>query len=95
MKFDKLVERTLWLVDSASGSHKEIFIELGAPQWKTPSLEAVCPVYIRGLMLRPLDILGSDLLNALECALDFVKVELKNLPPGNVVQWPGGEPYFD
>lgn len=95
MVFDKIVERKLWLVDAAASSPSEIFIEIGRPRWTEPDIEATCPVFIRGLMNAPLDIFGSDLLNALECGLGFVNSELKNLPAGQQVQWPGGEFYFD
>lgn len=95
MAFDKIVERKLWLVDASAGSRIDLCIEIGRPRWTEPEVEAVCPVCIRGLMSEPLDIFGSDLLNALECGLDFVKAELKNLPESQSVQWPGGEPYFD
>ena len=95
MDFDKIVERKLWLIDSMVGSKFDLCIEIGRPQWVELEVEAVCPICIRGLMGEPLDIFGSDLLNALECALDFVKAELKNLPNGQLVQWVGGEPYFD
>jgi hypothetical protein len=46
-------------------------------------------------MSKPIEIFGSDLLNALECALSFIKNELRNLPKNLSVQWPGGELYFD
>jgi hypothetical protein len=95
MSFDKIIERKLWLVDSMAGSRVDIYIEIGRPRWSEPEIEAVCPVYIRGLMSEPLNIFGSDLLNALECALDFVKSVLKNRTANQSVQWPGGEPYFD
>jgi hypothetical protein len=95
MDFDKIVERKLWLVDEVAGSQVDLGIEIGRPRWTEPEVEAVCPVYVRGLMNGPLDIFGSDLLNALECGLAFVNSELKNLPDNQMVQWPGGEPYFD
>ena len=95
MDFDKIVERKLWLVDEAAGSRADLCIEIGRPRWTEPEMEAACSVCIRGLMNEPLEIFGSDLLNALECGLDFVKTELKNLPTNQVVQWPGGESYFD
>ena len=95
MAFDMIIERKLWLFDSTTGTRVDLRIEIGRPRWKEPEVEAVCPVYIRGLMIEPLDILGSDLLSALECGLDFIRTELKNLPTNRVVQWPGGESYFD
>lgn len=95
MIVDKIAERKLWLVDTNAGSQIDLCIEIGCPQWTEPEVEAVCSVCIRGLMNEPLDIFGSDLLNALECGLDFVKNELKNLPESQSVQWPGGELYFD
>jgi hypothetical protein len=94
MSFDKIVERQLWLADAISGAHAEICIEIGRPCWTEPQVEAVCPVHIRGVMKGPIDVFGSDLLSALECALDFVRTELKSLP-NSQVQWPGGESYFD
>lgn len=95
MEFDKLVERRLWLADRAAGSQSEICIEIGRPRWTEPEVEAACPVFIRGLMIAPLDVYGSDLLNALECGLGFVNSELRNLPANQQVEWPGGESYFD
>jgi hypothetical protein len=95
MTFDKIVERKLWLVDLTAGNRMDICIEIGRPQWSEPEIEAVCPVYIRGLMTKPLDIFGSDLFNALECGLNFVNTMLKNLPSNQAVKWPDGEPYFD
>jgi hypothetical protein len=95
MDFDKIVERKLWLVDSNDGRRVDLCIEIGRPRWREPEIEAVCPVCIRGLMSEPLNIFGSDLFSALECGLDFIKTELKNLPTNQVVQWPGGESYFD
>lgn len=95
MDFDKIVERKLWLVDQAASSQVDLCIEIGRPRWTEPEIEAVCPVYVRGLMNGPLDIFGSDLLNALECGLAFVNSELKNLPASQQILWPGGEPYFD
>lgn len=95
MDFDKIVERKLWLVDRALGSRTDLCIEIGRPRWKEPEIEAVCSICIRGLMSKPLDIFGSDLLSALECGLAFIETELKNIPTGQEVQWPGGESYFD
>jgi len=94
MDFDKIVERKLWLIDE-SASRTDLCVEIGRPRWIEPETEAVCAVCIRGLMNQPLDVFGSDLLNALECGLSFVNTELKNLPKGQKVQWIGGEAYFD
>lgn len=95
MTFEKIIDRKLWLVDSTAGRRVDICIELGRPRWSEPEVEAICPVFIRGLMDEPLNIFGSDLLNALECGLDFVNAVLKNVPENQSVQWPGGESYFD
>ena len=46
-------------------------------------------------MIEPIDIFGSDLLNALECSLNFIENELKNHSKDWSVQWPGGELYFN
>ena len=95
MDFDKIVERKLCLANEATGEQSELRIEIGRPRWTEADVEAVCPVFIRGLMGSALDIYGSDLLSALECALDFVNAELTNLDSAMKVMWPGGEPYFD
>jgi hypothetical protein len=95
MAMDCVIERKLWLVDTGTGAKVDLCIEIGRPRWTAPDHEAVCPVWIRGLMPAPLDIFGADLMNALECGLDFVKTELKSLPGNQSVQWPGGEAYFD
>jgi hypothetical protein len=95
MKFDRIVERKLCLADEVAGIETDLCIEIGRPEWKEIGIEAVCPVFINGLMSAPLNIYASDLLNALECALGFVNSELKNLPPTKKVLWPGGETYFD
>ena len=95
MKFEKIVERKLCLADEVTGEQAELCIEIGCPRWKEVDIEAVCPVFIRGLMNAALDIYGSDLLSALECALGFVNSELKNLPSTSKVLWPDGESYFD
>lgn len=95
MDFEKIVERKLWVVDEAAGKRVDVCIEIGRPRWREPEIEAVCPAFIRGLMCQPRDILGSVLLSALECGLDFIEAELKNLPANQIVQWPGGESYFD
>jgi len=94
MNFEKIVERALILKDESGGQVK-ICIEIGCPRWIEVDLEAVCPVFIRGLMKKPLDIYGSDLLNALECAQRFIKAELSNLSANQEVLWPDGEIYFD
>ena len=96
--FDRIADRTLWLFDTLDGSYVELSIEIGRPEWTVvdaEDAEAVCSVYIRGLMPNPMRVFGSDLLNALECGLRFVQAELKNVPKDNSVRWPGGEPYFD
>lgn len=95
MDFDKIVERNLSLSDEAAGAQTELRIEIGRPQWTEVDVQAVCPVFIRGLMNEALNIYGSDLLNALECALGFVNSELSNLSPTKKVLWPDGESYFD
>lgn len=95
MELENIAERVLWLADVDKGSPIEIRIEIGRPQWKEPEIEAMCLVFVRGLMDKPLNIYGSDLLNALECGLEFIQMELKNRPENEMVQWPGGEPYFD
>ena len=95
MDFDKIVERQLWLVDSKINRKIDLQIEIGRPQWTIPETEARCSVYIRGLMIEPIDIFGSDLLNALECSLNFIENELKNHSKDWSVQWPGGELYFN
>lgn len=90
----KMIERKLWLVDEA-GRRADINIEIGSPQWETPDVLAVCSVYIRGMMSKPLNVFGGDLLGAVECSLSFVNQELRNIPAGHSIQWPGGEPYFE
>lgn len=95
MNIDKIVERKLSLADEGTGEQRELRIEIGRPQWTEIDIEAVCPVFIHGLMDSALNIYGSDLLSALECALGFVKSELSNLPATQKVLWPDGEPYFD
>jgi hypothetical protein len=89
MNFDKIVERKLWLVGANTDSKTDLCIEIGSPRWVEPDIEAACPVCIRGIMNEPITIFGSDLLNVLECALQFVAIELKNLPESQLVQWPG------
>ena len=95
MSFDKIVDRQLKLADEATGVHTELSIEVGRPSWTEVDIEAVCPVFIRGWMNAPMDIYGSDLLNALECALRFVNSELSNISSPKKVLWPNGESYFD
>ena len=95
MGFEKIVERKLWLVDSRTNRKIDLYIEIGRPQWIIPEIEARCSVYIRGLMTELLDIFGSDLLNALECSLNFIENELKNHSKDWSIQWPGGELYFN
>jgi hypothetical protein len=95
MEFEKIVERKLLMTDTASGKKQALCIEIGCPRWTEVDVEAVCPVFIRGLMDSALDIYGSDLLSALECALGFVNSELRNLSPARKVFWPDGESYFD
>lgn len=95
MDFDKIAERKLSLADEGTAKQTELRIEIGRPQWTEIDLEAVCPVFIHGLMDSPLNIYGSDLLSALECAIGFVKSELSNLPSTQKVLWPDGESYFD
>ena len=95
MNFDKIVERRLTLVDEATGVQTALHIQIGRPQWTEVDVEARCPVLILGLMDAALDIYGSDLLNALECALRFVNTELSNVSSPSKVLWPDGEAYFD
>ena len=95
MKFDKIAERKLYISDETTGDGTEVCIEIGRPRWTEVDVEAICSVFIDGLMSKALDIYGADLLNALECALAFVDSELRNLGPTKKVQWPGGESYFD
>jgi len=95
MDFEKIVERKLLMADEATGKQEALCIEIGRPRWTEVDIEAACPVFIRGLMNSALDIYGSDLLSALECALSFVNSELKNLSPESKVLWPDGETYFD
>lgn len=95
MEFDKIIDRRLWLADVATGEKLEVCIEIARPYWVEVDIQAACPVFIRGVMSKALDIYGADLLNALECALRLINSELENLPPGKQLQWPGGEPYFD
>jgi hypothetical protein len=90
---DPIASRKLWLIDKAN--RIDITIEIGRPRWIEPEARAACLVYVRGIMRKPLDIYGADLLSALQCSLEFVEAELRNLPPHKVVQWPGGEAYFE
>lgn len=95
MNFEKIVERQLKLADEVTGAQTELSVEVGRPLWTEEHIEAVCPVFIRGWMNAPMDIYGSDLLNALECALRFVNSELSNISSPKRVLWPNGESYFD
>lgn len=95
MNFDQIAERRLTLIDEATGLQTPLCIQIGRPQWTEVDLEARCPVLIQGLMGAALDIYGSDLLNALECALSFVNTELSNISSPCKVLWPDGETYFD
>ena len=92
MNLDPIATRELCLLHENGRS--EVRIEIGAPRWVEKDIEAACSVYIRGLMRSPLEIYGSDLLSALECALSFVNAELKNVPERKVLAWSDGEPYF-
>jgi hypothetical protein len=95
MNFEKIAERKLWLADETNGGHADLRVEIGRPQWTEVNVEASCEVFIHGLMNSALNIYGSDLFNALECALGFVNSELKNITFPKKVLWPGGESYFD
>jgi len=95
MDFDKIVERKLSLAEEGADLPIQLSIEIGRPRWVEIDTEAACPVIVRGLMDAEINIYGSDLLNALECALSFVKAELSNLPSTKKVIWPDGESYLD
>jgi len=63
-------------VNAATGDKTDITVEIGRPRWVEPEIKAACLVFIRGIMKSPLDIYGSDLWSAMECALEFAKTEL-------------------
>jgi hypothetical protein len=94
-EFDLVAERTLILVEAASGARREIKIQIGKPYWTEAGVEAACPVAILGLLERRDDIRGVDLVNAIESALKFVQQYLSGREPDVQVCWADGEPYFD
>ena len=89
-----MAERSLLLVESATGQRKTVTAKLGQPYWVEEGVEAACPVFIEGMLSGPSDIHGMDLLDAVECALGFINSYLKDSPEGTLC-WPTGEPYAD
>lgn len=86
-----IAERELLLIDD-KGQRKRVSVKLGKPYWVDEGIEAVCPVFIEGMLGSPSDISGMDLFDAVECAINFVNSYLKNNPAGSL-SWPSGEPY--
>jgi len=80
---------------SASEPLIDVVVEIGYPYWTDPDLEAACPVAIRGVIDRVMDIRSIDFMGAMKEAIRFVETYLKHPAGGMQFLWPDGEPYGD
>ena len=73
-----LAERKI-TIEEKDGSKKNILIQLGKPYWIMENEEAACPIAIKGLYDKLADIHGADFYQAIELAIQFVNILLKDI----------------
>lgn len=72
---DPIAETTI-LMKSPNGDSKSVHVEIGRPHTISPD-EAACPISMTGLYPTIQDIHGTDTLQALALALEFVRITIR------------------
>jgi hypothetical protein len=93
--FPVLITRRLKMRRSPSDALVDVVIEIGAPYWTDPDVEAACPVAIRGTVGRVNDIRGIDPMSAMKQAISFVEAYLDQPDGDEKFYWSDGEGYSD
>ena len=70
------IAETKIVMKSSSGDSKSVHVEIGRP-YVVSAEEAACPIAMTGLYPRVQDIHGTDTLQALALALEFVRITIR------------------